>query len=72
MTDEPSKLVSAIRIAGRTRSIVWQNIILALVVKGIVLALGAGGAATLWEAVFADAGVAVIAILNAMQVLRAE
>ncbi|MEL7563471.1 MAG: heavy metal translocating P-type ATPase [Dehalobacterium sp.] len=70
MTDEPSKLATAIRIAKKTRSIVWQNIILALVVKGIVLAMGAGGIATMWEAVFADVGVAVIAILNAMQVLR--
>ncbi len=68
MNDEPSKLVTAIKIAQRTRSIVWQNIILTLVVKGIVLALGAGGVATLWEAVFADVGVAVIAILNAMRV----
>lgn len=70
MTDEPSKLATAIRIARKTRSIVWQNIIMALVVKGVVLALGAGGIATLWEAVFADVGVAVIAILNAMRVLR--
>ena len=58
MTDEPSKLVTAIKIAKRTRSIVWQNIIIALGVKGIVLVLGAGGVATLWAAVFADVGVA--------------
>ncbi len=70
MTDEPSKLVTAIKIARRTRTIVWQNIILALTVKGIVLALGAGGIVTLWEAVFADVGVALLAILNALRVLR--
>lgn len=70
ITDEPSKIVTAIRIAKRTRSIVWQNIIIALVVKGIVLVLGAGGIATLWAAVFADVGVALIAILNALRVLN--
>lgn len=70
MTDEPSKLVSAIRIARRTRKIVWQNIIFAMVVKAVVLILGAGGLATMWEAVFADVGVAVVAILNAMRVIN--
>ena len=70
MTDEPSKLVTAIKIAQRTRSIVWQNIFIALGVKGIVLVLGAGGIATLWAAVFADVGVAVIAILNTMRILN--
>ncbi|MFZ5645542.1 MAG: heavy metal translocating P-type ATPase [Bacillota bacterium] len=70
MTDEPSKLASAIKIARRTRAIVWQNIILALGVKGIVLVLGAGGLATIWEAVFADVGVALLAILNAMRAMR--
>ncbi|WP_277998186.1 heavy metal translocating P-type ATPase [Zhaonella formicivorans] len=70
MTDEPSKLVSAIKIARRTRSIVWQNIIFALGVKGVFLLLGAGGIATLWEAVFADVGVTVIAVLNAMRALK--
>jgi len=70
MTDEPSKLLSAIKIAGKTKKIVWQNIILALGVKGAILALGAVGAATLWEAVFADAGVAVICVLNAMRLLN--
>lgn len=72
MTDEPTKLVTAIKIARRTRLIVWQNIIFALGVKGIVLLLGAGGIATMWEAVFADVGVAVIAILNAMRVMKVE
>lgn len=72
MTDEPTKLVSAIKIARRTRMIVWQNIIFALAVKGVVLLLGAGGIATMWEAVFADVGVAVIAILNAMRVMKVK
>jgi Cd2+/Zn2+-exporting ATPase len=70
MTDEPSKLVSAIKIAKRTRRIVWQNIILSVGVKIIVLALGAGGIATMWEAVFADVGVALIAVVNAMRVMK--
>jgi len=72
MTDEPSKIVSAISIAKRTRRIVWQNIGFALGVKLIVLILGAGGIATMWEAVFADVGVAVIAILNAMRVMKVK
>jgi Zn2+/Cd2+-exporting ATPase len=68
--DQPSKIVSAIRIGKITRSIVWQNIILAMVVKIIVLALGAGGVATLWEAVIADVGVALLAILNAVRIQK--
>lgn len=72
MTDEPSKLVTAIRIARRTRNIVWQNIIFALAIKAVVLALGAGGIATVWEAVFADVGVALIAVLNAMRVMKSR
>ena len=70
MTDEPSKVVTAIKIAKRTKNIVWQNIIFALGIKAIVLALGAGGLATMWEAVFADVGVALIAIINAMRILK--
>lgn len=70
MTDEPSKIASAIRIAKRTKVIVWQNIVFSLSVKLIVLALGAGGLATIWEAVFADVGVMVIAVLNAMRVIN--
>ena len=70
MTDEPSKLVSAIRIARKTRTIVWQNIIFALGVKAVILVLGALGIATMWEAVFGDVGVAVLAILNAMRAMR--
>lgn len=72
MTDEPSKLVNAIKIAKRTRNIVWQNIIFAMAIKGIVLLLGAGGVATIWEAVFADVGVTVLAVLNAMRVMNVE
>lgn len=70
MTDEPSKLLDAIDIAKFTKRIVWQNIAFALGVKGIFLLLGAFGIATMWEAVFADVGVSVIAILNAMRVLK--
>ena len=70
MTDEPNKITTAIEIAKRTKKIVTQNIYLALGVKIIVLIMGAFGVATMWEAVFADVGVAVIAILNAMRCLR--
>ncbi|HBP38943.1 MAG TPA: cadmium-translocating P-type ATPase [Clostridiales bacterium] len=69
MTDEPSKVAGAIRIARRTRMIVWQNILFAFLVKGLFLALGAAGLANMWEAVFADVGVAIIAVFNAMRVL---
>ena len=72
MTDEPSKIVSAIRIAKKTRRVVWQNIFFTMAVKLFVLALGAGGLATIWEAVFADVGVALIAVLNAMRVLNVK
>ncbi len=70
MTDEPSKLVTAIKIAKRTRCIVWQNIYFALGVKAIVLVFGAGGIANMWEAVFADVGVTLIAVINSMRVMR--
>ncbi|ADB42738.1 heavy metal translocating P-type ATPase [Spirosoma linguale] len=66
--DEPSKIATAIDIGRATRRIVWQNITLSMVVKAIVLVLGAGGLATMWEAVFADVGVAMLAILNAVRV----
>jgi Cd2+/Zn2+-exporting ATPase len=66
--DQPIKISSAIRIGKITRNIVWQNIGLAMIVKIIVLALGAGGVATLWEAVIADVGVALLAILNAVRI----
>lgn len=68
--DQPSKIVSAIQAGKITQRIVWQNIILAMVVKIIVLILGAGGVATLWEAVIADVGVALLAILNAVRIQR--
>ncbi|HEC88817.1 MAG TPA: cadmium-translocating P-type ATPase, partial [Thermoplasmata archaeon] len=70
MTDEPSRLPEAVQIAKRTRNIVWQNISFALGVKGIFLIVGVAGMATMWEAVFADVGVALIAILNATRILR--
>jgi len=70
MTDEISKLSTSIQIANRTRTIVWQNIIFALGVKAVVLVLGAFGLASMWAAVFADVGVAVLAILNSMRVTK--
>ncbi|MBW8350355.1 cadmium-translocating P-type ATPase [Bacillus sp. IITD106] len=72
MTDEPSKIPSAIKIAKRTRQIVWQNIFFALGVKAIFLILGAFGIATMWEAVFSDVGVTLLAVLNAMRVLKVK
>ncbi len=72
MNDEPSKVAEAIRIARRTRIIVWQNIALALGTKAAVLGLGALGIATLWEAVFADVGVALLAVLNASRALAVK
>ena len=68
--DQPSRIPMAIKIGKATRKIVIQNIVLALTVKGIVLILGAGGVATLWEAVFADVGVSLLAILNSIRILR--
>jgi len=68
--DQPSKIVTAIKIGKITRSIVWQNISIAMLIKIIVLILGAGGIATLWEAVIADVGVALLAILNAVRIQR--
>ncbi len=70
MTDAPSKVAAAIQVARKTHSIVWQNIIFALVVKGIFIALGILGLASMWEAVFADVGVALAAIFNATRVLK--
>lgn len=69
-TDQPSKVATAIRIGRQTRRIVWQNISLAFGVKLLVLLLGAAGWATLWEAVFADVGVALIAIANAIRIQK--
>ena len=70
MNDEPSKIVTAIKIAKKTKEIVWQNITIAFAVKIVVMALGLFGDATMWEAVFADVGVALLAVLNAARVLR--
>ena len=70
MDDAPSKVAEAISIARKTHSIVWQNIILAMAVKALFILLGAIGVATLWEAVFADVGVALLAILNATRILK--
>lgn len=70
MDDNPAKVAEAITIARRTRHIVLQNIVFALGVKAIVMLLGATGHASMWAAVFADVGVSVIAILNAMRALR--
>lgn len=70
MADAPSKVAEAIQIARKTHNIVWQNIIFAMLVKGIFIAFGAFGLATMWEAVFADVGVALAAIFNATRVLK--
>ncbi len=70
MEDHPSKVAEAIKIARKTRTIVWQNILFALAVKGFFIALGIVGIASMWEAVFGDMGVALIAIANATRVLR--
>ncbi|QKN24074.1 heavy metal translocating P-type ATPase [Caproicibacterium lactatifermentans] len=72
MTDEPHKVASAIKIAKRTRNIVSQNIVFALGVKAIFLVLGALGLASMWAAVFADMGVALIAVVNAMRALNTK
>lgn len=70
MTDEISKVATAVKIAKKTNIIVWQNIFFALGVKALIMAMGAYGTATLWEAVFADVGVALIAVLNATRALK--
>ena len=70
MDDNPLKIASVIRIARYTLNIVTQNIVFALAVKALILVLGALGIANMWAAVFADVGVAVIAILNSMRVMK--
>ena len=72
MNDEPSKVATAIKIAHRTRQIVYQNITLALGIKLIVLVLGALGMATMWGAVFADTGVALLAVFNSMRIIKSN
>ncbi len=71
MTDEPARLATAMRISRKTKRIIWQNIGLAMGVKGLVMAFGAVGIATMWAAVFADVGVALLAVLNSLRALRA-
>ena len=72
MTDEPSKLANAIKISKKTMQIVKENIVFAITVKILVLLLSAIGATTMWAAVFADVGVSVIAIINALRILRVK
>ena len=72
MTDEPSKIATAMKISRKTLKIVKQNIVFALAIKIGVLALSAIGIATMWEAVFADVGVSVIAILNSLRALNTK
>ena len=69
-TDQPSKVAEAIKVGKLTRRIIWQNVSLAFGVKLLVLILGVGGIATLWEAVFADVGVALLAIMNAVRIQK--
>jgi Cd2+/Zn2+-exporting ATPase len=70
MKDNPEALVTAIKVARKTKKVLWQNIIFALSIKIIVMILGAGGVATMWEAIFADVGVALIAVINALRVMK--
>ena len=70
MTDEPSKINKAIKISKKAMRIVKQNIVFAISIKALVLVLSAVGIATMWEAVFADVGVSVIAVLNAIRILK--
>ncbi|HSO18106.1 MAG TPA: HAD family hydrolase, partial [Desulfosarcina sp.] len=70
MKDTPLKMAEAVAIARKTKRIVWQNIFLAFGVKGIFIAFGAFGLATMWEAVFADVGTALLAVLNATRILH--
>ena len=70
MDDKPSKLADAVKIARKTMSIVRQNIIFALAIKAVVLLLSAVGLANMWIAIFADVGVTIIAILNAMRAMK--
>ena len=72
MTDEIGKIFTGIKIAKKTKKIVTQNIVLALGLKFLILILGVIGLATMWEAVFADVGVSIIAILNSIRALKVE
>ena len=70
MTDNPESLLTAVRISRRTQRIIWQNIILALGVKALVMLLGVFGLANMWEAVFADVGVTLLAVGNSLRALN--
>jgi Cd2+/Zn2+-exporting ATPase len=70
MTDSPSKVVEAINVAKKTRNIVWQNIYFSMGVKLLFIVLGIMGVASMWEAVFGDMGVALIAVLNSIRILK--
>jgi Cd2+/Zn2+-exporting ATPase len=70
MGDHPIKVAEAVRLGRRTRQIVWQNIVLALGIKSIFILLGITGQASMWAAVFADMGVALLAIFNALRIIR--
>ena len=70
MNDEPSKIADSIKLAKDTKSIVIQNILISFIIKGIFLLLGALGYASMWQAVFGDVGVALIAVLNSMRLLK--
>jgi Cd2+/Zn2+-exporting ATPase len=72
MTDEPSKIVSALNIAAKTKKLVWQNIVMALSIKAAVMILSIFGMASMWAAVFADVGVALMAVFNVMRILKTE
>ncbi|MEJ2757914.1 MAG: heavy metal translocating P-type ATPase, partial [Anaerolineales bacterium] len=70
MTDTVTRVADAVQIGRRTRRIVWQNIVIALGIKALFITLGIAGEATMWEAVFADVGVTILAVLNATRVLK--
>lgn len=72
MTDEPTKIVKALNIAAKTKKLVWQNIIMALSIKAVVMILSIFGMASMWAAVFADVGVALMAVFNVMRILKTE
>ncbi|MFP4198436.1 MAG: heavy metal translocating P-type ATPase [Halanaerobium sp.] len=72
MTDEPSKIVTALKIAAKTKKLVWQNIVMALSIKAAVMILSIFGLASMWAAVFADVGVALMAVFNVMRILKTE
>jgi Cd2+/Zn2+-exporting ATPase len=72
MTDEPSRLLGAITVSRKTKRIVWQNICFSLGVKAVVLLLGTLGMASMWAAVFADVGVSLLAVLNALRIMRVK